>query len=169
MPTNATNSGSPTLSLAAIVLSSSSLPMHILQRLTLLRRNPDSEPSLPSCSGLHLSIRFRSKARPAARDSDFKHRVFGVKTRNRGTPPTASIVGSRPKPSSAFVRTADAEFSVPGRKQISEHLGASLLLMQGKGAPFPCTPSPKPRICTHRKNRCCCGNLMLEFLRSDQL
>src|SRR5579864_700892 len=34
-------------------------------------------PLLLLCSGLHLSIRCGSKARSAARDSDFKHPVFG--------------------------------------------------------------------------------------------
>src|ERR1700675_3120326 len=35
------------------------------------------EPSLRRCSGLHLSIRLGSKARPAVRDSDLEHRVLG--------------------------------------------------------------------------------------------
>src|SRR6266699_3568517 len=105
MPTKATNSGSGcTLSLPDIVVLRPPCPQPT-QRLALLPRNPYSEPSLPSCSGLHLSIRFGSKARPAARDSDFKHRVLGVKTRNRGPPLTAPIVGSQTKTPSACVRT----------------------------------------------------------------
>ena len=119
----------------------------------MLPRNPYSEPSLLSCSGLHLSIRFGSKARPAARDSDFKHRVFGVKTRNRETPPTAPIVGSWQKTSSASLRTADAEFPLSARKQKSDHLGASLLLMQGKGAPSP-APHLRKRRFAHTRKAC---------------
>src|SRR5204863_2133693 len=38
-----------------------------------------------------------------------------------------------------------------------------------QGRPFPCTPSPKTQICTHRKSLCCCENPMLGSLRSDQL
>src|SRR5204863_7498171 len=54
----------------------------------------------------------------------------------------APIVGSQRKPSSAFVCTTNADLSSAERKQKSDHLGASLLLMQRKGAP---SPSPHPR------------------------
>ena len=61
----------------------------------------------------------------------------------------------------------------PSRTMIFQRTATTPLnsVSQPKGAvqPFPSTPSPKPQICTHRKNRCCCGNLKLEFLRSDQL
>jgi len=52
----------------------------------LLPRNPYSTSLAWGCSRLHLSIRFGSKARPAARASDLKHLVFGDYTRSRGTP-----------------------------------------------------------------------------------
>ena len=118
----------------------------------MLPRNPYSEPSLPSCSGLHLSIRLRSKARPAVRDSAFKHHVFGVKTRNRGTPLTAPIVGSRQKTSSASVRTADAGFLCLEENRYQTILGASLLLMQGKGAPSLAAHPRKRRFPQTRKS-----------------
>src|SRR5215470_19091490 len=57
------------------------------------------------CPRRHLSIRFGSKARPAARDSDLKHHVFGDRTRSSGTPLLAVIVGSQQKTSSATICT----------------------------------------------------------------
>src|SRR5215467_15195023 len=57
------------------------------------------------CPRRHLSIRFGSKARPAARDSDLKHRVFGDRTRSSGTPLLAVIVSSQQKTSSATIYT----------------------------------------------------------------
>src|ERR1700757_1038650 len=118
MPTKATNFGSGSVvTLAAMVVFFILLTYLAVQRLTLLPRNPYREFSSLLYSERRLSIRSGSKARPAVRDSDFKHRVFGDKTRNRGTPLSASILGSRQKISSASFRSADAEFPVVGRKQ----------------------------------------------------
>ena len=57
----------------------------------------------------------------------------------------APIVGSQRKPSSAFVCTTNADLSSAERKQKSDHLGASLLLMQGKGA-LDCTPKMRHEL-----------------------
>ena len=65
----------------------------------------------------------------------------------------APIVGSQRKPSSAFVCTTNAELSSAERKQKSDHLGASLLLMQGKGAPSP-APHPRKRRFPHTGKAC---------------
>jgi len=78
--------------------------------------------------------------------------VFGVKTRNRGTPLTAPIVGSRQKTSSASVRTADAGFLYLEENRYQTILGASLLLMQGKGVSFPGCHPRKRRFPHTRKS-----------------
>ena len=65
----------------------------------------------------------------------------------------APIVGSQRKPSSAFVCTTNADLSSAERKQKSDHLGASLLLMQGKGAPSP-APHPRKRRFPHTGKAC---------------
>lgn len=93
-------------------------------------------------SRLHLSIRWGSKARPAVRDSDLEHRVFGHKTRNHGTPLTAFIVGSRQKTSSATLRKVGVAFSVPGRGREIQVLPGFSIADAGEGAPLPLHPIP---------------------------
>src|SRR5260370_358844 len=115
------------------------------------------EPSWLPCSRLHLSIRFGRKSRPAVRDSDLKHRVFGHKTRNRRTPLTAPILGSQQKTSSATIRTGCAALSLQKSGRNSTMPGFCIA-DAGEGLPFPCTPSPKTQICTDLTRRHCCAN-----------
>src|SRR5215469_9025599 len=98
MPTNAANWGS------CLTHSSSDTVNLLLQQQnyrswlcsgellieSLVKPRPSSEYS------------FWSKAHPAARDSEAKHRVFDGDTRSSGTPLLADIVGSQQKTSSAI-------------------------------------------------------------------
>src|SRR5215469_4669951 len=103
MPTNATNFNSGcTVSLPDISLVPPCSPCYSTScRGWLCFREvliASREGVLPLTSS---ECSFRSKARPAARDSDFKHRVFGVKTRSRGTPLLVAIVRL---PAEIFIR-----------------------------------------------------------------
>jgi hypothetical protein len=68
---------------------------------SLIRITSSSDNRFQQLSSSQLSIRFGSKARPAARDSVIKHHVFGVKTRNRGN---ASDGSHCRKPAENFIR-----------------------------------------------------------------
>src|SRR5262249_16736381 len=170
MPTNASNSGSgSTVPLADIVIF-----------FVLLAHLPSAAPPFLPATSLYLvflTVLFRTsaeysvrnKAHPAARDSDFKHHVFGVKTRNRGTPLTAPIVGSQQKTSSATIRTVQRKIFLRWPMNTTSTMQRFFMDDAGEGRPFPCTPSPKTQICTHRKSLCCCANPMLGLLQADQL
>src|SRR5215467_1850834 len=108
MPTNATNSSSgcfvfPDITLC--VLLRVSVSCHIVQRLALPPRSPYSRVRCVTLTSSEYS--FRSKARPAARDSVNKHRVLGDKTRSRGTPLPVTIVR---QPAANFIRN---HFHIP--------------------------------------------------------
>src|SRR6516225_12134657 len=104
MPTNATNFTSRcTVSLLDITRASSfASPCHSTScRCWLCFREvliASREGVLPLTSS---ECSFRSKARPAARESDFKHRMLGDKTRSRGTPLPVAIVQ---QPAANFIR-----------------------------------------------------------------
>src|SRR6201997_3570005 len=149
MPTKATNFGSGSvLTLAAMVVFFILLTYLAVQRLTLLPRNPYREFSSLLYSERRLSIRSGSKARPAARDSDFKHRVFGDKTRNRGTPLSASIVGSPQKTSSATIRTVRRHLYFV-RRELQALTGRASPSMMWGNPP----PRPHPRKCRFAQGR----------------
>src|SRR5215469_18311822 len=73
------------------------------------------------CPRRHLSVRSGSKARPAVRDSDSKHQVFGDRTRNSGAPLLAVIVDSQQKTSSATIYTPQR--LLPQNIRSPAHLG----------------------------------------------
>src|SRR5215469_7681347 len=103
MPTNATNFNSGcTVSLPDISLVPPCSPCYSTScRGWLCFREvliASREGVLPLTSS---ECSFRSKARPAARDSDFKHRMLGDKTRSRGTPLLVAIVR---QPAANFIR-----------------------------------------------------------------
>src|SRR5215469_8575545 len=103
MPTNATNFNSGcTVSLPDISLVPPCSPCYSTScRGWLCFREvliASREGVLPLTSS---ECSFRSKARPAARDSDFKHRMLGDKTRSRGTPLPVAIVR---QPAANFIR-----------------------------------------------------------------
>jgi hypothetical protein len=78
----------------------------------LLPRNPYSTSLAWCCFRPHLSIRFGSKARPAARDSVIKHLVFGVTTRSRGTPAGCHCR----QPAENFIRSCSTEIFTAARR-----------------------------------------------------
>src|SRR5215469_9967376 len=165
MPTNAANGGS------CLTHSSSDTVNLLLQQQnyrswlcsgellieSLVKPRPSSEYS------------FWSKAHPAARDSEAKHRVFDGDTRSSGTPLLANIVGSQQKTSSAISftsisttyrprgtlapllpsRVPESEQSIPCRAMQSFRItsagerGISSSTFWADQAPFPCTPSPR--------------------------
>src|SRR5262250_126497 len=135
---------------------------------------------------------FWSKAHPAARDSEAKHRVFDGDTRSSGTPLLAHIVGSQQKTSSSISFTSICTAYrprgalaplLPSRVPEGERsipcvpCKASELLVQGKGAfhlallgrPGPGPPSPAPlppgkvQIFTAHQTATAVEDLLLKF------
>src|SRR5215831_960200 len=176
MPTNATNFNSGcTVSLPDISLVPPCSPCYSTScRGWLCFREvliASREGVLPLTSS---ECSFRSKARPAARDSDFKHRVFGVKTRSRGTPLLVAIVRL---PAEIFIRNhfhirnpVPLRFPTPRPAVTQLHpRQASTVMVQGKGeiplrfrgalqiSPFPCNPiPPKAQLFTDRSRSVSC-------------
>src|SRR6516225_8818709 len=161
MPTNATNFTSRcTVSLLDITRASSfASPCHSTScRCWLCFREvliASREGVLPLTSS---ECSFRSKARPAARDSAFKHRVLGDKTRSRGTPlPSRHCSAAQLQTSSAtistFVVTCPSAASITGAPTASPSPsfyideageGGKFLSTSGLHSRFPPSPAPHP-------------------------